>query len=461
MFKKNPFLPFFFSFLIALFSTTSSISFASSSLKELWKSPVGGRYTFFILPQADGTFVHVDGEEESFSTTAIVYRMDIMNINQKGQINKKWSLSTEKIFTGKNGANQYLVSVQMKKGIATAYDLNGKKIWEYKAGSPIKWEGHHKDTTYLRVKDKIVVLSSAGKPVGSFKCNDAPVIGPDGSLYVIERPKENQFALLKYNKLGKLQWKANIPAMQKQKDWSTPNAGISDVDLDISDKHVYVNIKYAMYHNRQSLSKSVRMIYAITSKGKVAWTVKTNIQDDVGYGSSITLVDVIDYKTGSLSFEGNVIYFIDNKGNRKKYFETKDGGLTLVNNGFLIYKYKNKSASLMSLDLKTKWTMQFPKGVEGYIDFMENNVVAFKPYDFDLEEEESYYDSEEEINSEEEETSQPLQQKRSYIQYMYVYGNYIGAYESDEKFNIVAVDEKKRIIYIRQNKTKVLQALQY
>ncbi|MBA2877195.1 hypothetical protein HNR63_000222 [Anoxybacillus kamchatkensis] len=98
MFKKNT-LFLFFTALIILFSTTNSLSFAAG-MKEGWKVPVNGKYTFFALPQADGSLVYIDGTEQSYGTSTVVYHIDIMNISQKGTVNKTWGLEAEQIFVG-------------------------------------------------------------------------------------------------------------------------------------------------------------------------------------------------------------------------------------------------------------------------------------------------------------------------------------------------------------------------
>ncbi|EMI09558.1 hypothetical protein [Anoxybacillus gonensis] len=441
MFKKNT-LFLFFTALIILFSTTSSLSFAAG-IKEGWKVPVNGKYAFFALPQADGSLVYIDGTEQSYGTLTVVYHIDIMNISQKGTVNKTWGLEAEQIFVGQAGKKQYVVSVKNEKGVVAAYDLNGKKLWEHKVGAAITWIDQYKDTTYLKTKNTMIMLDSKGKRIGSLKITNYPVIGPDGCIYITNYPdspyitsdsKGKQVTLLKYNKLGKLQWKVNIPPMKNQKGWDIQYHTYNEIYVD--KKYVYVNISYTLSQTNPSyVSKTVKMINAIDSKGKIAWSVKSNQEADSSFSLSIA---VKDYKNGSLSFEGNTVYFIDKKGKKSKYFETKNGYVEFVNDGYMLLR-NNQSVTLMSLELKRKWTVKYPQ--EAYLDFIGKSIVIFTSY--------PSYESEDPYG---------LYSKSFYL---FENGKQIGLYKPTTQIRIVAIDEKTRTIYVKHNKTNLLQVLKY
>ncbi|MBA2877194.1 hypothetical protein HNR63_000221 [Anoxybacillus kamchatkensis] len=298
----------------------------------------------------------------------------------------------------------------------------------------------------------MIMLDSKGKRIGSLKITNDPVIGSDGSIYIINYPdspyitgdsKGKQVTLLKYNKLGKLQWKVNIPPMKNQKGWDMQYHSYRDADKEIyvDKKYVYVNIPYILSQTNPSyVSKTVEMINAIDSKGKIAWSVKSNMEAD---SSSSLSIAVKDYKNGSLSFEGNTVYFIDNKGKKSKYFETKNGYVEFVDDGYMLLKNK-QSAALMSLELKRKWTIKYPQ--EGYLDFIGKSIAIFKPY-------ESY-------ESEEEYWEDPYGLYWKWF-YLFENGKQIGLYKPTTKIRIVAINEKTRTIYVKQNKTNLLQVLTY
>nr|WP_290907548.1 hypothetical protein [Anoxybacillus sp.] len=347
-----------------------------------------------------------------------------MTIDQKGKVKNKWNVSEQDFILGKTKNEYYLIAVNYKKGMVTAYSLAGKKLWQYKAGKEIDSINQANERVYVFTNEKIIALSSLGKNVATFKnINGYKYFSNDGSLYVLQQNGIDKYELQKYSNLGKLQWKTNvpIPTTEQLEQWDvTVNVEIKH----ISDTYVYIAVDYFKvkkdeFRTREDEMLQIDKLHAINTNGKLAWS------------ADIKAYNVVEKNDRLIVESHQFVYSIDQKGKPNKIFSQGINDVMLTENGdFFFLDYSKRTLALVSPEGKYKWKTSFPKQDS---DFLYGRHTAFfKTYD-----------------------SKEL--------YVYERGKEIGVYKSNDSFYLTGLDEQKRIIYIegRNEKGSYLRALKY
>ncbi|EMI09555.1 hypothetical protein [Anoxybacillus gonensis] len=425
---KRSFLSFIIVGVLLFSAIPNNVTLAATKqLKSVWEMPLGRGFPLHILPNSDGSIVHVKAERiGEFPIFSRVYKLDIMSIDKNGKVKKRWKPSDEDMLVVQTKKETSFVGIHYEKGTVTGYNLEGKEKWKYKFRKKIKSARAVGDTVYIDLEKKTVVLSADGKQMASFK----PLHGlkyfekKTGSFYMLSEDQWPKYTLFKYTKLGKLQWKFDFPLPKVPDGW---RVGSECHIVNVTNQRIYVlanfwSIKEDDFGAQEEF-RFPRTLYALDQNGKVLWTMNVEAHN------------ALDYGDGTLVQEDGKIYYVDSKGTSTQLFDFKNASVYFMPNGeFILWDYSQKNKNVVSLvhpNGTYKWKATMPNDKIGSLSEYSRDVLVFRGWDF---------------------------------QTLYVYdkGKLMGIYKSDdpeESVSLELVDKRTRTLYVRSG--NMLCAVRY